>query len=68
MRKNAYLPDVIQGIRDQLDRADAQQRAEAQIGCTMIAVGQLVDLCERLYQRVADLERVQNERAGESSE
>lgn len=67
MRKNLYLPDVIQGIRDQLDRADVQPRTEAQLGCTMIAVGQLVDLVELLYNRVADLERVQSERAGESS-
>jgi hypothetical protein len=65
MRKNLYLPDVIQGIRDQLDKADRQVRFEAQMGMTMIAVGQLVDLCEHLYQRVAELERVQNERAAE---
>lgn len=63
MRKNAYVPDMIQGVRDQLDRADVQQRAEAQIGCTMNAVSQLTDLVERLYQRIADLEKVQNERA-----
>jgi len=58
-----HIQDVIQGISDQLDRADAQPRSEAQTGMIMIAVGQLLDLTERLYKRIVDLERVQNERA-----
>jgi hypothetical protein len=41
----------IEGIRSQLDRADVQQRSEAQIGMTMIAVSQLLDLVEALAQR-----------------
>lgn len=57
-----HIRDMIQSVRDQLDRADYQPRTEAQIGCTMIAVSQLADLCERLYQRILDLEHVQNER------
>lgn len=65
MRKNVYIPDVIQGVRDQLDRADVQPKSEAQIGMTMIAVSRITDLVEHLYQRIADLERVQNERASE---
>ncbi len=52
----------IQAIRDQLDRADVQPRTEAQVGMTMLAVSQLLDLVERLSQRIADLARVQNER------
>lgn len=59
---NPHIRDVLQSIRDQLDRADMQPRTEAKIGMTMIAVGQLTDLCERLYERILDLERVQNER------
>ncbi len=65
MRKNAYVPDIIQGIRDQLDKADKQPRQEAQIGMTMIAVGQLLDLTAHLYSRIVDLEKVQNERGEE---
>lgn len=47
----------IQAIRDQLDRADVQPSAAAQAGMTMIAVSQLLDLVERLEQRILDLER-----------
>lgn len=60
-----HIRDQIQAIHDQLDRADVQPRSEAQIGMTMIAVGQLIDLCERFYSRIVELERVQNERASE---
>ena len=58
-----HIQDVIQGIRDQLDRADVQPRSEAQLGMTMIAVSQLLDLTERLYKRIADLERSVNDLA-----
>lgn len=57
-----HIRDCIQAIRDQLDRADRQPLSEAQIGMTLIAVGQLTRLAERLYERIVDLERVQNER------
>ncbi len=60
-----HIRDVIQATRDLIDRADVQPRTEAQIGCTILAVSQLTDLCERLYSRILDLERVQNERASE---
>ena len=60
-----HIHDAIQGVRDQLERADVQPRTEAQIGCTMLAVSQLTDLVERLYERILDLERVQNEQESE---
>lgn len=63
--KPDYTKNAIEGIRYQLDSADKQPRPEAQLGMTMIAVGRLVDLCERLHQRIVDLERVQNERSSE---
>ncbi len=58
--------DAVQAIRDQLDRADVQPRTEAQIGMTMIAVSQLLDLVETMHARILDLERVlDNERGAE---
>lgn len=60
-----HFRDQLQAIRDQLDRADTQPLCEAQIGSILIASSHLADLCERLYERILDLERVQNERGEE---
>jgi hypothetical protein len=57
-----HIRDAIQAIRDKLSDADDSTTVTAkQIGDIIIAAGQLTDLVERLYTRIIDLERVQNE-------
>jgi hypothetical protein len=57
------IKSAIESVREDIDRADAQPRQEAQIGITLIAISRLTDVVEALAARVADLAQVQNERA-----
>ena len=58
-----HIRDSLQAIRDTLsDADDSTTVTPKQIGDIIIAASQLTDLVERLYERIIDLERVQNER------
>ena len=61
-----HFRDVIESIRDSLSEADERTTVTPeQISYLINAVKHLTDLSERLYGRILDLERVQNERAEE---
>jgi hypothetical protein len=63
-----HFRDVLESIQDSLSEADYHTTVSPeQIGYLISAVKQLTDLSERLYERILDLERVQNECAAESS-
>jgi hypothetical protein len=63
-----HFRDVLDSIQDSLSEADYHTTVSPeQIGYLISAVKQLAGLSERLYERIIDLERVQNERAAESS-
>jgi chemotaxis regulatin CheY-phosphate phosphatase CheZ len=65
---DAHFRDVLDSIRESLSDADEHTTISAsQISNIIIASKQLTSLVERLYKRILDLERVQNERASESS-
>jgi len=59
------ITSQIQSTRDYLDRADRFPLTEQQIGSLIVAVSTLADVVEHLSKRVADLERVQNDRAAD---
>jgi len=60
---NAHIRDVLESIHESLSDADYHTTVSPeQIGNIISASKQLADLVERLYERILDLERVQNER------
>ena len=61
-----HIRDALESIREELSEADYSTTvSSAQIGSIVIAARQMTSLIERLYERIVDLERVQNERAEE---
>lgn len=62
----AHFRDVLESIHDSLSEADYHTTVSPeQVTYLISAVKQLTGLTERLYQRIIDLERVQNERAAD---
>jgi len=63
---NEHFRDILESVRDSLSEADYHTTVSPeQINYLISAVKQLADLSERLYGRIIDLERVQNERCAE---
>jgi hypothetical protein len=63
---DAHFRDALESIRDSLSEADYRTTVSPeQVTYLISAVKQLADLTERLYGRIVDLERVQNERGAE---
>lgn len=60
-RMQNHFRDDLQSIHDLLARADEAPGTSAS-GFVIISIDRLTDLVERLYNRILDLERVQNER------
>ena len=57
------IASQLAAVRAQLKHADVPQVPKADIGALIIAISTLADVVEQLGERVADLARVQNERA-----
>jgi hypothetical protein len=59
------IASQLAAVRAQLEHTDATQESPAQIGALILAIGTLVDVVELISEQVADLARVQNERASD---
>ena len=58
-----HIRDGLESIHRALSDADEHTTVSAeQVGNVIVASRQLADLVERLYKRIVDLEKVQNER------